>query len=101
MKELSELIQRWRELAYAIDKGSCGLAELEKRDILYSCAAELERTSLLMLPVDVARDLWLALHKTRNSSAAASTALEPNEEKLYQYLTERFCCVAVSLSVQT
>ena len=52
-----------------------------------------------LLPVEVARDLWLALHKTRNSSAS-SGGLEKNEEQLYQSLTYRFNCEAAILAVE-
>jgi hypothetical protein len=51
-----------------------------------------------LLPVEVARDLWLALHKTRNAGAS-ERGLEKNEEHLYQCLTERFCCEATILSL--
>lgn len=43
------------------------------------------------MPVEVAKELWLQLHKTRNAeSCAPKMALEPTEERLYQHLTKRF-----------
>ncbi len=46
------------------------------------------------LPVEVARDLWLQLHKTRSNALARPKALEPAEEELYQNLTARFVRVS-------
>ncbi|MCP5528514.1 MAG: hypothetical protein H7A47_17120 [Verrucomicrobiales bacterium] len=44
-----------------------------------------------IMPVEVAKELWLQLHKTRNAeSCAPKMALEPTEERLYQHLTKRF-----------
>ena len=43
-----------------------------------------------IMPVEVARDIWIALHKTRNESMRQPAyVLEPSEERLYQHLTHR------------
>lgn len=54
-----------------------------------------------IMPVEVAIELWLQLHKTRNAKAGApELALEPTEEKLYQHLTKRFEMEAAIVGVR-
>ena len=40
---LLELVKKWEDKAREIDKGSCGVEELERRDVLYWCALELKQ----------------------------------------------------------
>ena len=53
-----------------------------------------------IIPVEVARDLWLALHHTRNSNGSTDTPLSEDEEKLYRHLTMRFVFESAILSVE-
>ena len=54
-----------------------------------------------LMPIEVAKEIWLQLHKTRNSTATIpSYALEKNEEHLYQYITHRLMTEAAIVGVK-
>ena len=56
LEMLAALVQRWEDKAREIDKGSCGVEELEQRDMLYWCAGELKQ--VMAMAFDSSEAAW-------------------------------------------